>query len=227
MRRPTKEDSFQKIIDLGIPISTVIDVGVLNDTAELRTIFCNKKQLLIEPIIEWNPTIRRKYEESKVDFELLNVAASDHDGVMSMEVSSVTAGVAITHARLADASSGANVRTVPVRKLDTIVVEKALTAPFLLKLDVDGVEIRILEGARTMLPQCNVVVIEANIRNFLERASWLVAAGFELFDIVDISYYDGRLRQVDLVFLNSAMVQARGIDMYKQTFDMSKWITFK
>ena len=227
MRRPTKEDSFQKIIDLGIPVSTVIDVGVLNETIELRTIFSDKKQLLIEPIVEWNPMIRRKYEESKVDFELLNVAASDHDGTMSMEVSSVTAGVPITHARLTDAASGANTRTVPVKKLDTIVVEKALAAPFLLKLDVDGVEIRILEGARNMLPECNVVVIEANIRNFLERASWLVAAGFELFDIVDITYYDGRLRQVDLVFLNSAMVQARGIDMYKQTFDMSKWVTFK
>ena len=91
---------------------------------------------------------------------------------------------------------------------------------------MDGVEIQILEGARGILPDCSVVVIEANIQNFVERANWLVSAGFTLFDIVDICYYDDRLRQFDLVFLNSRMMSERNLDMYKQPFDMSKWINF-
>ena len=226
-RRPTKQHALEKLIELGVPVGTVIDVGILKGTYDLMMAYKSTKQLLIEQIVEWNEAIRETYTKAGVDFELINVAASNTDGKMMLETSTVRPGQPITHARLTDKKQGQNLREVKVQKLDTIVSERPdIQRPFLLKLDVDGVEIQILEGARSILPDCSVLVIEANIKNFIERANWIVGAGFTLFDIVDICYYDGRLRQFDLVFINTKMMDERGLDMYKQPFDMSKWVNF-
>ncbi len=65
-------------------MASVIDVGVLSDTVELREVFADRRQLLIEPIVEWNDTIRGYYDGSGVDYELINVAAADRDGEMAM-----------------------------------------------------------------------------------------------------------------------------------------------
>ena len=228
MRRPLKLQSLRKVRELGIPIETVIDVGVLTGTGELMAAFPDKKHLLIEPIVEWNERIRQSYSSKGIDFDLVNVAASNANGRTNMETGTVVPGKPISHARLTNKALGASVREVEVRTLDTLLDEHRHPAPYLLKIDVDGVELLILEGARDKtLGQTNVVVIEANIRNFLERAAFLQGEGFELFDIVDPCYYDGRLRQFDLVFLNSKIVNEKNLDMYKQAFDMEKWVPYR
>jgi FkbM family methyltransferase len=226
-RRPIKLHALKKIIDLKIPVATVIDVGVLTGTHDLVAAFPKVPQILIEPIIEWNDTITATYRKHNIDFELLNVAASDANGVMMMETYTVRPGQPITHARLTDKTAGANLREVEVKTLDTIIGERpGLQCPFLLKLDVDGAELKILEGARRVLPNCSVVIIEADVRNFIGRATWLANSGFQLFDLVDICYYDGQLRQFDLVFLNKFLIEEMKIDMYNEPFDISKWKSF-
>jgi FkbM family methyltransferase len=227
MRRPLKIQSLKKLRQLGVPVAAVVDVGILTGTRELMEAFGDRRHILIEPIVEWNERIRKSYAEAGIDFELINVAASDRNGTMNMETSSVVPGRPISHARLTEKTSGATVRQVPVRTLDSLLPEHGVPAPYLLKIDVDGAEPQILAGATATLTRTNAVVIEANIRNFIERATLLQAAGFELFDIVDPCYYDDRLRQFDLVFLNSAMVAERGLDMYKQTFDAGKWVNYR
>lgn len=116
---------------------------------------------------------------------------------------------------------------MPVRKLDTLLREYLLPRPYLLKIDVDGAELQILEGSQESLPRINVVVIEAGMRNFYERASFLVNHGFELFDIVDPCYYDDLLRQFDMIFANARMIQERGLDMQKQPFGIKLWKSYK
>jgi len=227
MRKPLKKESFAKIKALGVPIQTVLDIGILTGTVELIEAFPDKKHFLVEPITEWNKTIKSTYAEQGIDFLLVNVAASNFDGTMSMETGSVAPGLQISHARLTDRTAGHNVRTVPVRTLDSLLMEHHLSSPFLLKIDVDGAEILIMEGARETLKKVNVVVIEANIKNFIERSRFLEAHNFQLFDIVDPCYYDDRLRQFDLVFLNTAMVDDCGLDMYNQSFDIKKWEGYK
>lgn len=227
MRRPLKKESFETLKALKVPIRAIIDVGILTGTHELMAGFSDRPHLLIEPIVEWHETIRRKYGSAGIDFDLVAAAASDADGTMMMKTSTVRPGQPITHAALTDRKEGSDLREVAVRTVDTLLDERPrLRGPYLLKIDVDGVELQILRGAVGTLPRCSVVVIEANVRNFVERTDFLVSHGFELFDIVDPCYYDGRLRQFDLIFVNAQMVQARKLDMYKQAFDISKWAVY-
>jgi FkbM family methyltransferase len=227
MRRPLKIECLNKIKDLNIPIRTVLDIGILMGTYELMAVFGDKKHFLVEPIVEWNEHIRFAYTEKGIDFTLVNVAASNTNGVMNMETSTVILGQPISHARLTEKDTGANIRNVPVRTIDSLMQEYRMPPPYLLKIDVDGVELLIMEGARQTFSDVNVVVVEASIKSCIERARFLQSSGFELFDIVDPCYYDNRLRQVDLVFLNSRIITERGLDMDKQAFDIAKWVPYK
>lgn len=85
---------------------TIIDVGVLQeDTYELMTKFKSTQQLITEPITEWNQETKRIYSAASADFELLNVAALDFNGMM-IETSIVCSGEEIMHARLTDKKTG-------------------------------------------------------------------------------------------------------------------------
>jgi FkbM family methyltransferase len=227
MRRPLKSEALSKLKAMNVPVGSVIDVGILSGTAELAIAYRDKFQLLIEPIVEWNPTIVKSYADRGVAHEIVNVAASNFDGEMNMETSSVISGVPISHARLTDKGPGMNIRRVPVRRVDTLLAERTLAKPYLLKIDVDGVELLILEGAKSTLPDCSVIIIEAHPRDIRERLLAVSDAGFELFDIVDPCYYDGRLAQVDLVFINRQTVRKHGLDMYRTGFDYKKWESYR
>lgn len=228
MRKPLKKEAFERIKDLKIPINTVLDIGVNTaGTPELMFCFEDKNHFLVEPIVEFNDSINKIYSDSKINYTLVNFAASNIDGVANIKVDTVHQNIPITHARLTNESLGPNIREVAVRKIDSLVEEYSVDPPYLLKIDVDGAELLILEGSKKTLKNTNVLVIEANIKNFIERSVAIANEGFELFDIVDPCYYDDRLRQFDMIFLNSNIISELDIDMYKQSFDISKWNAYK
>jgi FkbM family methyltransferase len=226
-RHPIKKHSFEKIRQLGIPVSTILDVGVLTGTPELMEAYPDKPHLLFEPIEEWHEKIRTSYTAKGIAFQLFELAVSNTDGQINLQTASVRKDQPVTHARITSDTGGSNLRSVATRRLDTLLPELSYAKPYLLKLDVDGAELDILAGAQVILSSCNVIVIEANIQNLPARVNAVAQAGFTLFDIVDFCYYDGRMRQVDLVFTNSAMMDALKLDMYKTPFDYAKWTYYQ
>ncbi|MGY1489060.1 FkbM family methyltransferase [Methylobacillus pratensis] len=206
MRHPSKIHSLEKIKKIGMPIGTVLDVGVLTRTPELIEAFPDLHHLLFEPYSGWNDRIAHHYRD--LSHEILNIAVSDQDGTATLELRSVNPDYEVTHTGIVqEPGSGRESITVPMSRLDTVLADRqALPGPYLLKIDVDGHEMAILQGAEQTLKQCSVVVIEAAIGSLMERAKVLESAGFTLFDIVDICYYDDYLWQVDLVFLNTQMM---------------------
>jgi FkbM family methyltransferase len=226
MRRPVKKESLDKLIAMGAPVGSVIDVGVLTCTGPLLSAFPKCKHLLIEPIVEWNEAIAKNYKTRGVPYELVNVAASDRNGTVTMKTASVRPGQPITHARMFDGAATADdetLREVPMATVDSLIAERTLEPPYLLKIDVDGAEPAILKGAKETLKKTSIVVIEAGMQTLIERATMLREAGFLLFDVVDLCYYDDRLAQVDLVFLSFATIQEHKLQMYKEAFDIEKW----
>ena len=223
-RRPSKTHSLQIIKEIGIPLATVIDVGAQVKTEELAQIFPGKTHLLVEPIEEYLEDLESYYKESGINTKIAAVAAAEYDGEAQLALRSVNNGRSITHARLID---GPGMRTTPVRKVDTLVKEYDLPGPFLIKIDVDGAEERVLQGASATLQNTNVVIVEAQVRNFLDRAQPLIAAGFELMDLVDLCYYNNRLSQFDMIFVNKQRMIHAGMDLMGKTFDPKLWFKIK
>ena len=208
---------------MNLPIGSVIDVGVQYETVELRLLFKDIKQLLVEPIVEYNEIMAKNYHRAGVDFEIVNVAASNQNGEFYLETSSIVGSGKITHARSTNKTEGPNVRAIPARTLDSLIAERNLPKPYLLKIDVDGAELSILQGAGLALQDCSVVIVEVQMRNLLERTAELTKAGFQIFDVCDLCYYDAQLSQMDLVFINVRKFPEYSKGPILGRFDPSKW----
>lgn len=237
MRRPLKSESLRVLIELGVPIGAVIDIGVLSGTPELMNVFRDKKHLLVEPVQEHHENIHKLYSKYGIDYELVNCAASDKNGQMNLRVTSVEKGKDITHAHLTTDEGHEKTRVVPVQTVEQILQEHPLRGPYYLKIDVDGVEASILKGAQGILGACSVIEVETGLSTFFERAKPVVEAGFELFDIVNPCYYKGRLAEVDLIFVNKNIAREHGLDLSQGSFnvvdlfagaiDISKWTPYR
>lgn len=198
MRGPYKKQVFELFRQRGVPVNTVLDVGILQGTPELIKAYPDRKHVLFEPIIEYTDHIADAY--AHIDYTLHNVAVADASGEVELRVESSVGTDWITHSYICREDEVAN-RTVPMIALDDFLPTQQLEGPFLLKVDVDGVELRILKGAARTLKQCSVVIVEADKSHLAERLTYMTQQGFELFDLMEPAYYDGAFWQCDLIFL--------------------------
>lgn len=94
------------------------------------------------------------------------------------------------------------------RRLDAVLAEDSDRVD-LIKLDVQGFELEVLEGAPRSLRSAQVVLLEASLIPintgaplFADVVAWMSDAGFRLVDIPSISRRrDGALWQSDLLFI--------------------------
>lgn len=97
-------------------------------------------------------------------------------------------------------------QTVPAIRLDDLAAELELKPPYLLKLDIQGAEVRALRGARTVLEKTHVVICEADLEDFQAINAELMAAGFRLYDLTQLSYAaDQTLGWFYPVYLNAGL----------------------
>lgn len=227
-RHPIKLDAFKKIKDLKIPVGSIIDIGVLNGTEELMQAYPGKHHILVEPVSEFFPAIRKKYDEAGLDYTLIEAAASNKDGTARLRTVSVNQGKSITHARMVNFDGqGDEFRDVQSRTVASIVSGGDFVGPFLLKVDVDGAEEMVMKGAESILHQCSVVCIEVGALNFFDRIELLLKHGFVLFDIVDLCYFDNRLAQFDFIFVNKNMINQQQSAIFFGGFSAAKWQAYR
>jgi FkbM family methyltransferase len=179
----------------GLDPATIIDVGVARGTPDLYKAFPDAYLVLVEPVKEFEPALQRIVAERPGEYVL--VAAGDDDGTATMSV----------HPRFIMASSLSRVlpplgqerkpdpeheREVPVRKLDTLLAEHDWKPPFGLKIDSEGFEYQVIQGAPRLLEQTQFVIAEVVVSRRYEDGydvasfmSLMYSQGFELCDILD------------------------------------------
>jgi FkbM family methyltransferase len=92
--------------------------------------------------------------------ELVCCAIGDHDGVTEFAVPVVTSARTDTGtARIGPAGAGHDALQVPLRSLDSIAVERNLDRLDLIKVDAEGCERRVLDGAAGLLGRHRPVLI--------------------------------------------------------------------
>lgn len=224
-RNPEKKDSFTLLKRLNVPIASVIDVGVHEATPELIRAFPNVPHILCEPVEDFFPAIRKNYIGQVSSFLIVPHAIGSRNDNITLETFSVVADQDITHARM-NVQGGDNVngtRDVQLKTLDTVMADLDIPQPHLLKIDIDGPDIEVILGAEKTLKQCSVICIEAGVKDLHQRLSVIRKYGFELFDLVDICYYEDRLVQMDAIFIRSDLIESLGLELYKNGFDINQW----
>lgn len=146
-------------------------------------------------------------------------ALGDHNGEVEINIAGNSESSSIlpmleSHRSAAPESAYQGSETVPVKTLDTVAGQylKDARAPFL-KIDTQGFEWQVLDGARDTLPHIRGILVELSLvplyegqhlwRDVIDR---LEAAGFILWALQPVfsDHSQGRSLQVDGVFYRTA-----------------------
>jgi len=227
-RGPTKRQALDSLSGLGVPVGSVIDVGVQSGTQALIDAFPDRPHLLIEPLAEWNSAIQKTYTAAGVSYQLLNEAASTAPGTATLLLKSVLPGPNFSHAFMVDGDpSGPQYRRVGATTLDVAINGRDLPGPHLIKVDVDGAEMQVLEGGEETLANASLVMLEASVVNMIERGSAMDQLGFQLCELVDLCYYDRRFVQLDMIFVSKKIIKDHQLEFYRDGFDLGRWSEYK
>jgi len=185
--------SLSGLFRKGVRYSTVIDIGCADGQ-----FFLNLSAMGIDSgAVPLNVDANTLYEESLKSIK--NVVGGDYrisavtNYVGELELttsahpywSSVRDEGDIYWKRLNKLSSKKVV--VPATTLDLLCEQLSLKGPFLLKLDVQGAEAQVLEGASEALKNTHVVVCEADVDDFQTINSCLVKNDFILYDLTHLN----------------------------------------
>ena len=203
VQRNTKLGACIHLQSLGFQPATVIDVGVQQGTPELYAVFPTSLHVLIEPVEEQEP-ILKKICASLPHASYILAAASDKTGVTNLKVSKNGMYSGMT----SDEDQGdANyqIRKISTIALDDLYERSKMPGPILLKIDVDGRETTVLQGAVKLLREkVEYVVIESTAFGQInEVIDFMRDQDFAIYDILDHLYrpLDGALWQVDIAFV--------------------------
>jgi FkbM family methyltransferase len=184
--------------------SSVIDVGVAYGTHDLYQAFPSANYLLVEPVSEWLPQIRRLTRA--MDVTIVEAAASDVDGELEVNVYRDPSATSPLE-DVARSDEALEARTVRAARLDTLCRDWRPSDPLLIKIDVQGFEGRVLAGAEEVLGRTDALLVESSLHinhvggsDLYSLVSWLGERGFRPFDVYDGCVKDGVLLQVDVAF---------------------------
>jgi FkbM family methyltransferase len=203
--RPHRDlaETLRHLARVGVDPGTVIDVGVADGTFELYETFPRARHLLVEPQVEFEPALRAISARYHAEYVL--AVADAADGTVLIDTPEDLHGSTVIES--VDPTRG---RQVPAITLDSLVQERVLSPPFLVKVDVQGAELRVLEGAQRVLGQSAAVVLETSLMRFHtldpelhEIIAYMRERGFAVYDVCGgvRRPLDGALAQLDVTFV--------------------------
>lgn len=194
-------------------VQQVVDIGVQRKTDFLMDVFPDIHHHLFEPVSVYYNDLEANYNKRGIQFTLHKLALADVNGVLFLHNTSHDGSGKVTHSQLVphrnlEMQFLVNIEEIPTRRLDDVFAGNMLAdLSYLVKLDVDGIEEKIIAGGERIISNASFIIIETSIgrRDLCSRAALLEKYGFRIFDICDNAYYFGQLALVDLVLINDRL----------------------
>src|SRR5690606_2178677 len=136
-------------------------------------------------------------------FEYLLLAVGDRSGTVTMNVTPDFDGSSALDYPGADPSRQ---RQIPLETIDNLLATGKVPAPQLVKIDVQGCEMQVLQGGSALFRSAEVFIIETNLYRFMpecpllhEVIAYMAERGFRVFDFAGSLRrpYQDDLAQVD------------------------------
>lgn len=203
----TMDTLLQQTVRQGFSPSTVIDVGVGRGTPELYRNFPAATHLLIEPLKEWEADLKNICQQYNGIYVLSAAGAEAGETVIQVFPDGLGSMIFIEKQ---DRQSPGVPRNVPVVRLDEVCRQKKLEGPFVVKADVQGYELEVIAGAKDILPQVELIILETSFfefhkgwPQFYEVVTKMKDFGYVVYDICTPTArpLDQALGFVDLAFV--------------------------
>lgn len=203
--RSTMEGALAHIKNLGYSPQLVIDVGVAGGTDPLTNSFPDAKYLWVEPLVEFESVLMKLKERYQGDYVLAAAGKAQGRAIINVHGDGTS-----LYKESEGVSADGVPREVEMVTLDSLQGRYQLFGSVLLKVDVQGAELDVLEGSSLVLQACDVVILEVSFMEFLvgipqfERVvSYMKDKGFVVYDIFGNLNrpFDGALGQTNLLFV--------------------------
>lgn len=208
--RTTMTEFLEHVTRFGFRPQTVIDVGVGYGSFSLYKTFPSASHLLVEPLEEFESALQEISRDHKAQFVL--AAAGAKPGTIVINVHPDLLGSSILKETEGSHADGTP-RQVPVVALDHLCKERNLRGPYLIKVDVQGAEIDVLDGAKEILQRTELIILEVSLFQFhldapqlYDVLSYMKKHGFVVYDIFGgiNRPFDGALAQVNIAFVKES-----------------------
>jgi FkbM family methyltransferase len=195
---------------VGVSPRTVIDVGAAygNFTTTCRTFFPDARYILVEPLEEYTPYLQSVITTGAY-IEYILAVATDESGETSINVHPDLVGSSL-YKENEDSEVNGVERAIPAVTLDEICTTRHTTGPYLIKIDTQGAELKVLSGTEKILQETEFITLEVSLFEFFKEGgqfydyiTFMKARGFVVYDIFDLQYrlFDGAMSQVDIAFV--------------------------
>lgn len=191
----------------GLGVTSIADVGAnRGDWARMAlALFPDAHCLLLEPQAEMKIELEALcHKSNKIKWIMAGVGAEN--GSLALSIwADVNGSSFIQGAK----DHAVETRTLPIYTLDELYKNEAPPKPTIVKIDVQGFELEVLKGAKTLMGQTEVFILEASLYPFLagvpmvhELMAFMADHGYYLYDVAGWMRrpHDGALGQLDLVF---------------------------
>lgn len=171
----------------------ILDVGANHGTWSRvwKKAFENSRFILVEPQY-W---IKASFEDLLDDKTLyLPIGAGNKEGSFKFTINSDRDDSSTFYLDTKEADAkGFRQIDVPVKTINSIVKESGFGIPDIIKIDAEGIDIEVIEGASDCYGKTEIFLIEANINGVFKETSllnvinYMDKIGYRPFEITDIN----------------------------------------
>jgi len=205
---------FRALEGAGVAPRTILDGGANIGTFSRGAVktFPDARVLAFEPLPDVAAALRDAFRDSP-QVEVIETALGNDDGTVEFfpdrwdQSSSALAALPQMQESFPQTGQLDPIQ-VPLAKLDTLLADRQLESPVLVKLDLQGFELEALKGAAQVLDRFDHILLEMGLvplyegqPDFHEIYSWLQDHGFPMVAPLSRGVDgDGRVVEMDVLF---------------------------